>query len=111
MSARGRWSRMVAFALGIACVLLAEAKLRAAEIHVSPLGQDDAAGTATAPLRTVSAAQRAARKAAGREPVAVVLHAGIFYLPETLIFTAEDSGTGANPVIYAAASGEEAALS
>ena len=102
---------LLPFALGMACIPLLEATPRAAEIHVSPSGRDDAGGTAAAPLRTVSAARRMARDRAGREPIAVVLHAGVYYLPESIVFTADDSGSAANPVTYAAATGEEAVLS
>jgi len=65
------------YALVIACVFFLESTLPAAEIHVSPSGRDDSGGSAVAPLRTVSAAQQAARKLAGREPISVVLHGGV----------------------------------
>jgi hypothetical protein len=97
--------------LGIACIPLVGTTLAAAEIHVSPSGRDDAESTAAAPLRTLAAAQQAARKSAGREPTTVVIHAGVYYLPQKLVFRAEDSGTEANPVVYAAAPGEEVVLS
>ncbi|HEX8916607.1 MAG TPA: right-handed parallel beta-helix repeat-containing protein, partial [Humisphaera sp.] len=101
--------------LGAACLLAAAlaavTPARAVEVHVSPAGRDDAAGTAAAPLRSIAAAQRVARKSGGREPVNVLLHGGVYYLPETLVFTAEDSGTKENPVTYAAAAGEEVVLS
>src|SRR5438270_12745625 len=103
--------RHLAFALGVTCALVGSAPARAAEVHVSPAGRDDAAGTAAAPLRTVAAARQAARKLAGREPVAVVIGAGVYYLPDTLVFGPEDSGTRANPVTYAAAAGGEVGLS
>ena len=111
MRGKVRWLPGLAFAIGIACVPSLGSPLLAAEIHASSSGRDDAAGTAAEPLRTVSAAQRAARKMAGREPITVVLHAGVFYLPETLVLTADDSGTGASPVTYAAAPGDEVVLS
>ena len=80
-------------------------------IHVSPTGNDANPGTATKPLATLAAAQRATRSSAGREPVTVLLHAGIYYLPDTVRFTAADSGTAAAPVLYAAAPGEQPVLS
>jgi len=73
------------------CVLGLFAPLPAAEIHVAPAGDDAAAGTSAAPLRTVAAAQRAARRGADKEPVTVLLHAGTHYLPATLVLTPEDS--------------------
>src|SRR5437763_2738062 len=74
--------RLLAVALAIACAVAVSAPIRAAEIYVSPSGQDDGSGTAAAPLRTVSAAQRAARKVAATGPVTIVLRAGVYYLPD-----------------------------
>ncbi len=81
------------------------------EIHVSPSGADTNPGTAERPLASLVAAQQAARRAVGREPVTVWLHSGTYYLAETLRFTAADSGTKAFPVVYAAAPGEEPVIS
>jgi hypothetical protein len=64
----------------------------AAEIHVRPEG----------PIHTLAEAQREARKT--KAPV--VVHAGTYYLPETLVFSNEDSGTE-----YRAAEGEKVVLS
>ena len=105
--------------LPLAALLLAPlAALPAAEpakpgltFHVAPAGNDANPGTAAKPLATVAAAQRAARAFAGRKPVTVFLHAGTFYLPETLKFTAADSGTKKAPVVYAAAPGEQPVIS
>lgn len=99
----GTWAAPVALVLAMSA-----GPARPAEIHVSPTGRDDAAGTAAAPLRTVAAAQRVARKFAGREAVTVLLKAGVYSLPETVVFTPEDSGTKDHPVTYAAA--EEAVV-
>ncbi|MCC7375729.1 MAG: PDZ domain-containing protein [Verrucomicrobiales bacterium] len=85
--------------------------LRGAEIHVSPAGQDSAAGSATSPLRTLAAAQSVARKLAGREPFTVTVHAGTYYLDDTLRFSADDSGTATAPMVYRAADGEAVTLS
>lgn len=64
-----------------------------AEIHVRPDG----------PIRTLAEAQREARKTAA---TTVVVHAGTYYLPQALVFTAADSGT-----TYVAAPGENPVLS
>lgn len=88
------------------------AKIR--EIHVSVTGNDAAAGSAAAPLKTFAAAQKAARAARANnsgKPVTVLFHAGIYYLPATIVFDSADSGSKAAPVIYAAAAGEEAVIS
>jgi len=81
------------------------------EYHVSPAGDDANSGAADRPLATIDAARRTARSHAGRQPMNVLLHAGIYYLPETLKFTAEDSGTAQAPIVYAAAPGEQPVLS
>ena len=90
---------------------LTYADVFAVTIHVSPRGDDGNSGTAAKPLAPLAAAQSRARQSAGHEPVTVLLHNGIFYLPETLVFTAADSGTKKFPVVYAAAQGEQPVLS
>ena len=86
-------------------------KAFAAEIHVSPTGDDSNPGTAARPLASVAAAQQMARPFAGHEPVTVWLHAGVYYLLEPIRFTAADSGTEKYPVVYAAAPGETPVIS
>jgi hypothetical protein len=76
-----------------------------AEFHVGPEGRDDGPGTKEAPLRTLGRARDLARAFAGREPVTIHLLEGVHYLPETLVFTAEDSGTAEAPVVWQAAEG------
>ncbi len=93
-------------------VLLVGAGAFAVEIHVSPQGGDDnSPGTVVRPLATLTAAQTLARKSARHEPVTVVLHAGTFYLADTLRFTVADSGTARFPVSYTAAPGESPVIS
>jgi hypothetical protein len=78
--------------LFIILTLLLAVAAHAAEIHIRPDG----------PIRTLADAQREARK----NKATVVVHAGTYYLPETLVFTAADSGTS-----YVAAQGEKPVLS
>ncbi len=94
-------------------LLLAAGDLRGAELHVSPAGEDGNPGTKEAPLRSLAAARKAVRslRAGGAGPVTVLLHGGTYYLPETLAFTADDSGADKAPVVYAAAPGEEVVVS
>ena len=82
-----------------------------AEVFVSPNGVDTNAGTKARPLKTFAAAQRAARKLKSKTPVTIWFRAGVYYLPETVVLTAEDSGTKLNPVTYSAFPGEEAVIS
>ena len=73
-----------------------------AEFHVAPAGKDDNPGTKAAPFRNPAAARDAVRKLAGRESVTVHVADGVYYLPETLVFTPADSGTEKHPVVYQA---------
>jgi len=84
---------------------------RGASWFVSPQGLDTNPGDRARPFATLQRAQRAARQTHGREPVTVFLREGIYYLPETLVFTAEDSGTKANPVVYQAYLNEQPVIS
>ena len=83
----------------LACVPIAG---WAADLHVSPAGNDANPGTPAAPFQTLAAARDAARKLAGKETVTVHVADGVYYLPETLLFTAADSGTANRPVTYQA---------
>ncbi len=99
--------------LPAAALMLIASGLHAAELHVSPAGADANPGTKERPLRSLAAAQKAVRslKAGAGGPVTVLLHGGTYYLPETLVFTAEDSGTEKAPIVYEAAPGEEVVVS
>ncbi len=90
-------------------------------LHVSPAGNDAWSGQLAAPndartdgpFASPSRAQAAVRalKAQGlAQPLTVVLHAGVYELPETLVFTPEDSGTEACPITYMAQPGEAVVL-
>lgn len=85
----------------------------AAELHVSPQGDDAAAGTSEQPLRTLQGAVTAVRasKQRGKEPLQIVLHAGMYYLPETIVLGPEDSGTERAPIRYQAANDGEVVIS
>jgi hypothetical protein len=78
---------------------------------VATNGNDTNPGTLAKPFATLQRAQQAARKAAGRAAVTVFVREGTHYLPETLIFTAEDSGTKTAPVVYQAYQKEQAVIS
>lgn len=95
---------------GLAAAAMAGNAL-ALELHVSPKGRDNNPGTPNAPLATLAAARDAARQAAGKEAVTVQVGDGIYYLPETLVFTPEDSGSTEFPVVYRAMNEGKAVLS
>jgi len=89
----------------------APAEARPAQMFVATTGNDTNPGTLEKPFATLQRAQQAARKAAGREAVTVFVREGIYYLSETLIFTAEDSGMKAAPVVYQTYQKEQAVVS
>jgi hypothetical protein len=89
----------------------APADARGARLYVAPNGNDTNPGTLEKPFATLQRAQQAARKGAGREPVTVFIREGIYYLPETLVLTAADSGTKAAPVVYQAYQNERPVIS
>ncbi|MBR0509047.1 MAG: right-handed parallel beta-helix repeat-containing protein [Clostridia bacterium] len=82
-----------------------------AQIYVSPSGSDDAAGTISAPLKTVAAAKeklKALKGTPGADAGATVwLRAGTYPFAETLRFTEADLPN----VTYAAYNGEEVVFS
>ena len=63
----------------------------AGDYYVSPGGDDASSGSKTAPFATLQRARDAARNAP--KPVTIHFASGTYYLPETLVLTAEDSGT------------------
>lgn len=83
----------------------------AADIYVNPRGNDAQTGSADAPVLTLAKARDLAPLKAGKEAVTVHVADGTYYLPETLVFTVEDSGTAAFPVTYKAENEGGAVLS
>jgi hypothetical protein len=81
------------------------------DVYVSPGGNDANAGTLKKPFATLAQAQAVVRKIAGKEAVNVFIRGGTYYLPETLIFTAQDSGTKNAPVVYQAYQQEQPVIS
>ena len=90
--------------IGILFVVLATAfsTTQAEDIYVSPTGSDSNSGQAGQPLASLAAAQQKARALAAKEAVTVHVANGIYYLPETLVFKPEDSGSETHPVVYKA---------
>ena len=83
-------------------VLGLSAQAMALDLYVSPQGKDTNPGTQGAPLATLAAARDAARTVAGKEKVSVHVADGAYHLPETLVFSPEDSGSAEFPVVYRA---------
>lgn len=83
----------------------------AADLYVSPAGLAGASGAATSPFRTLAEARDAARSRVGKEAVTIHVADGIYYLPEPLVLSSEDSGTADHPVVYQAANEGGAVIS
>ena len=93
-------------------VLTAAAQvLQAGTFFVSPVGDDANPGTKARPFATLSRAQAAMRKARSSGPATVYLRGGTYYLPETLVFMAEDSGPADAPVVWQAWQSERPVIS
>ncbi|WP_121118296.1 right-handed parallel beta-helix repeat-containing protein [Croceibacterium ferulae] len=101
--------------MAIVAALLASVSAIAAEaqvtVHVSPDGNDRAAGTAERPVRTLPRAQELVRAANAGNDVTVVLADGTYDLAAPLDFRAADGGQGAYRVEWRAADGAEPVLS
>lgn len=80
------------------------------ELHVSPQGNDHAAGTLLEPLNTLSGARDRIRSLRTESPltgpIEVVVHPGRYELKTTFTLNAEDSGTQQAPIVYRAAEGD-----
>ncbi|MFB9201357.1 OmpL47-type beta-barrel domain-containing protein [Nonomuraea spiralis] len=105
------WRLLLAACLaasGLTALTPASAHAAGTVFHVSPGGDDEAAGTETAPFRTIARAQRAVRAAlpGASEPPRVRVRGGVYHLAEPLTFTPADSGA-----VYEAAAGERVVLS
>ncbi|MDB2607084.1 peptide-binding protein, partial [Zobellia sp.] len=83
----------------------------ALDIYVSPNGSDSNRGTKNRPLATFVAAQKKARAFAGKESVTIYFADGVYYLPETIVFDPDDSGTEKHPILYRAQNEGGAVLS
>ena len=81
-------------------------------LHVAPGGDDSwtgrqpqASAASDGPLRTLPAAQRAARAALAARPgggIRVLIQPGVYVLDEPLVFGPADSGSAGQPVVYQA---------
>ena len=83
------------------------------ELYVSPSGSNANPGTMAKPFATLEHARDVVRRLPKQEgkSVSVILRGGVYYLPDTLVFTAADSGLPDAVVEYRSADGEEAVIS
>ena len=72
----------------------------AADLYVSPTGDDAGAGTVAAPLQTLAAARDKADELKAAGAVTVHLLAGTYYLKSPLVFGTANSGSATAPITY-----------
>jgi hypothetical protein len=75
--------------------------------YVAPAGNDANPGTLGKPFASLQRAQKAVRQQQGT----VFLRGGTYYLHETIVFTAQDSGTHDAPVVFQAYENERPVIS
>jgi hypothetical protein len=83
-------------------LILLPLQLTAQTIYVSPEGDDKNPGTREKPLATFAKAKLEARKFDKNKSVEVIFGKGIYYLPESIIFTANDGKNGDARITYRA---------
>jgi hypothetical protein len=84
-----------------------------AAFYVSGSGNDRNPGTKSAPFATLARAQQALRswKKTASGPVVVEVRQGTYALDRPLVFSPEDSGSEASPVVFSASPGELVTIS
>jgi hypothetical protein len=92
-------------------VAMAEIFSSSIDLYVSPAGCDTSSGSQHQPVASLARARDLARPQAGKKTVTVHMADGIYYLPETLVFTPADSGSENSPVVYKAVNEGGAVLS
>ncbi|TWU43525.1 hypothetical protein Q31b_25660 [Novipirellula aureliae] len=97
---------------GVVGLLFLGCSVFAEEIHVAANGNDMNKGTLSSPLATLGAAQDALRQTGrlGKEPCAVVIHAGTYRLSKPLVLGPADCGSEDAPVVYRAAVDEDVVI-
>jgi hypothetical protein len=88
-----------------------KASTNAVTIAVSPQGDDNAAGTPSAPFLTLERAQNAVRALNGEHDVTVSIADGMYRISRPLIFTAQDGGQNGHRVTWTAAQNTHAVIS
>ncbi len=89
----------------VAALLTLQGALASAQStwFVSASGNDKNPGTKEKPFATIQKARDVLRKTPHADkPVTVYLRGGVYYLPKSVEFTAEDGGTATAPVTYSA---------
>ena len=83
----------------VICMLIASLAQGGVEFYVAPGGDDANPGTRERPFATLDHARLVVARRADRSgPVTVFLAEGTYYLPDTLVFQAADSGSKDAPI-------------
>lgn len=113
MSARVGFSGIVLAAICVFISSFLSLEASAVDLYVAADGDDNNAGTITAPFLTLAKAQAQVRAllpgASG--PINVWVRGGTYYLSNALIFGPSDSGTSTTPVTFSSYNGEEVVIS
>ena len=96
--------------LTVTLLCLTASPIPAADLYVSPKGNDAHPGTEQQPFATLERAKQAVRELKAKEPATVWLRGGTYYLEKPFELGPEDSGTAECPVTYSAFSGERPIL-
>ena len=97
-----KWKHLGVMVSMLGTVAIAEGVASSVDLYVSPAGSDANSGSHSQPVASLARARDLARPQAGKKAVTVHVADGIYYLPETLVFTPADSGSEQSPVVYKA---------
>lgn len=102
-------TKILLFGLTLLAVLSCEQK--AVEIYVAENGDDNAAGTVEAPLKTIGKARDLANTLKAKRSVHINFQDGTYYLSEPVILGSAHSGSKAHPITYQAVNPGKAIIS
>lgn len=81
------------------------------DIYVSHDGNDQNDGSENSPVATLQKAQELAREQARQQVINIHVKDGVYYLPKTLVFGAEDAGVEGREITYQAVNEGKAIIS
>ncbi len=104
---RMKWNSSLGLLLSLQILIAVALPAFGQPYYVAPAGNDANPGTIQKPFASLQRAQVALRQKRG----AVYVRGGTYYLPETLVFTAQDSGAKDAPVVFQPFQNEHVVLS
>jgi hypothetical protein len=105
------------FAMILLLLFFGEGNVRAAEIWVSPQGNNINPGTKDRPIADIAFALRKARELRRtidpsiEKGISIIMRGGFYVLNEPVVIRPEDAGTASSPTIITAAAGERPVIS